>query len=768
MASVNMDFSSQISSGINKAFTGPAKEILGKKQNDTAENFKQEQQIEAVKKNSALLSKFFDKTNEGTRGGGAAGSQVEEDLNELKSGRFAGIFLRAKDTIKSLKDTGTEIFGKKEELQKAAGLKQPSSELLPSLGESGSSVSAGLGSSDIPGVAPVGKPQERERFAGLKAIQEETANKLAASKSETMDYFNKTLFGDGEEKLAQVRGRTGTADTPFGMSGKSGTQQMKFAGRTVFEKAEFKKVEISKTAQAGMFGAAAGKGFGSGSGGQAAQPAEGAADSAGKFGLFVGGVAAAGLKLMSSLAGMYQQAMESQDRTLDSMGYVGSGGALTSNAEMAQIGLSRAKILGGEGRDQLSNQLGVRFGLRQGIGGSEGAEIFAKMNKYGGFKENAESFKEILAQGIKGGFEGQRQSEMFQKIAGMNEESARAGYGKGNSLDTAAVIAAISAKGIGADNSLTMTENINKKFQEEGGLFNSIVLSQKLQEYQNQGMSSSEAFLKAMSYAQDPSNMRENMSMVSSALKETGMGDADIGVILQKQQVATAKQLSDVNDKTGSYNILDMSAQDFKASTKDYQKATAESSKTMKVGQSYRATKNAIDNLVVGSAVAQTAYMTQLKITTGMIDFLGNADKGISGYLNGNSEAWNKGKDGWEGAKNVLEYNKDLIVDKLKKDNYADLGRQSEMKNKGFMDRLGGAFKASIGLGDKDKYAAMGILEENKGKPMSEETGQLLATYLKDMADAQKVTVEIAAKQVGLSNEQLKAISKKAKSPFGK
>lgn len=664
---------------------------------------------------------FLDKTKEGFARGGQSGTMIENDLNELKSGRFAGIFERSFNTVKSIKDTYSEIFGEKSKQAKEISkqfedIKEPKN---PFKDEN----SSGSGGSS-PGLPSIGGT------GGNGQIQELTSKELKTDKS-------------------------------------------------IFEKAEFKNVKIPEGFPGFPKG---GKGPGGGSG--SANPADAASDSSNKFGLVIGGIAAASLKLMSSLAGMYQNAMQGQDSTLDSMGYVGSGGALTTNAEMAQIGLRRAKIMGGEGRDQLNNKLGVQFGLRQGIGGTEGAETFAKLSKFTSFKEDREEFKRILAMGIKGGFEGLRQSEMFSRIASMSEQSYLSGYGKSNVFDTSSIVAALSKKGIGSDNALSMTENLQKKFQEDGSTFQNMVISQKIQEFKNDGLSDSDAYLRAKAFAQDSGNLRGNVQMVSEMMKKSGLSDSQIGVFLEQQGIATAKQLVDVKDKVdpitgqsvgevkGSYNILETSASDFRVGSGDYLKATEEFKKTVRVGQSYRATANKIDNLVVSSAVAQTAYMAQLKITSGIIEGLSAGDQGIRGLFGGEKryddarsqnrqneiERLKKSGKTEEQAKELIQKRSNAFFDPKKIDSYARIGLQIQNNKDGFLKSFvnGATFDSN-----KNQYAAIGMLDNaKKSGGMTEETGRLLVKVLEKLNEKQIEQIAIMSDSKTYSKEQLMEIKK--------
>ena len=723
---------------------------------------------------------FVDKSKEGYYGGGSqAGTQVEQDLNELKSGRFAGVFERAFNSVKSMKDTYQEIFGQKKEQAQAISkqfqdIQEPKvpEELTKDIPKIPQILPPSFPSSGMEReINPIsgGEEQPRERFAMLKAINEETRNKIKSSRAETENYFQDKLFGEGETALATVRSG-GSILNPSSNTGIASSAKLSLnVDKAEFDKAEFKKTEMKQGGIPGMGGI--------GGGGQRENASGSMAEGAGKFGLVVGGIAAAGLKLMSSLAGMYQQAMQQQDSTLDAMGYVGSGGALTSNAEMAQIGLRRAKLLGGEGKDQLGNKLGVQFGLRQGIGGTEGAETFAKLNKFASFKEDKESFKQILAQGIKGGFEGLRQSEMFSRIASMSESSYLSGYGKSNALDTAGIIAELSKKGIGSDNALSMTENLQKQFQESGSTFQNMVISAKLAELDqtNPEMDDAEKYMRAKASAEDAGNLKQNIGLVSNFLKtSTGASDSEIGVMLNQMGVATAKQLVDskdtkrkkidpktgkeIGEQDGAFNVLDMAGEDFRASASDYKKATAEFSKTVKVGQSYRATANAIDNLVVGSAVAQTAYMTQLKITSGMIDFLGEGDKRVSSAASQIMQG--DIKNGLGTLVGGEQIGSKEYQDKLKK----------TANEQGSIEAIKSYYKDLFGIGKPDqnnfKSKAESIVKEssqlNQGK-LDDKSLDKLAGLLKDLNENQALQVELSAKQLGINEAQLKEAKQKAK-----
>ncbi|EMO29408.1 hypothetical protein LEP1GSC170_1190 [Leptospira interrogans serovar Bataviae str. HAI135] len=184
----------------------------------------------------------------------------------------------------------------------------------------------------------------------------------------------------------------------------------------------------------------------------------------------VGAVVGAAASIISSMAGMYQQTMQSQDSTLDVYGgYVGGGGRLVRNAELAQIGVSRSRILGGDAIADISkNKLGIQFGLSQGIGGTQGSELFAKLNKYGEFGEKNSELKRILSDAIRSGFSGLRQSEFLTHITSASESAYNSGMGTQSAADISRTFSNIVGLGIRDNRASSVYQNLNDNVSKSG------------------------------------------------------------------------------------------------------------------------------------------------------------------------------------------------------------------------------------------------------------------------------------------------------------
>ncbi|MBM9499745.1 hypothetical protein JWG44_05705 [Leptospira sp. 201903071] len=303
----------------------------------------------------------------------------------------------------------------------------------------------------------------------------------------------------------------------------------------------------------------------------------------------VGAVAGAAISVISSMAGMYQQTMQSQDSTLDAMGYVGGGGSLIKNAEFAQVGMSRARIIGGEGTDQLKDGKatnGIKFGLSQGIGGTQGSELFAKLNKYGSFKETSSELKKIMSDAIRSGFSGMRQSEFLSNISSASENAYNTGMGLQSAEDISRTFSNIKSSGIRDNRVNSVYQNLNDNVSKKGNFMNSILLS----EYTGSGKSP----LEAMSMAERGISDKQNANTLKNFMSSLGLDPETQGLLQNQLGITTATEsYSMAKDKK---NIFDLGA-DSKISNAGN---AAENRVSNIGGQRYREQANKLDDIIAG------------------------------------------------------------------------------------------------------------------------------------------------------------------------
>lgn len=249
------------------------------------------------------------------------------------------------------------------------------------------------------------------------------------------------------------------------------------------------------------------------------------------FGAIIGAV--------STMAGMHQQVMQAQEGTYGAYGSVASGGGgLVRNPELAQLSITRAKVLGGEARDQnfensSSSELGARFGVTQGIGGTAGAEMFAKMEKFGGFNGDQNSLKKIMADGIRSGFGGLRQAEFMQQVSGISENAYNSGMGTQSADQVAGTFSNLRGAGI-RDNRLgSVYGAMNDNMTKEGGQMNSMLVAHHMQ--QNGG-----DYLAAMASAEEGMGSSGNTSAINQMTQ--GMDPKTKAIWLKKQGIITATE----------------------------------------------------------------------------------------------------------------------------------------------------------------------------------------------------------------------------------
>ncbi|WCL51524.1 hypothetical protein [Leptospira sp. GIMC2001] len=475
--------------------------------------------------------------------GAHAGSQVDKDMSELKSGRFSGIFEGKAESLKKFKDLYKKVFSKNKKS-----------------GEDPENPGAGLGG-----------------LLGGKELKELKVRELRVEK----------LLGNG----------------PLGVPGSPGDKpSLPDAGGESASKLQI-------------------------------------------LGVSVGALTGLALKLGSSLAGMYQGVMQGQDRTLDATGgYMGGGGNLVSNAELASIAVARAQLLGGSARDQSPIRsitdtyswrdkdgaynenkntryvetpaaLGLRFGQSQGIGASAGSELFAKLEKYGGFGGDKNELKKIFADGVAAGFGGLKMQQFVREIANVSENAYKSGLGIQSGSSVANAFSALSSMGVRDERVGSVYNSVNSKFSEQGNLLNSVAMIGALEN----GGSILDGYVEGEKGLSSSQNRSTAKSLFSS------LGPEMEALLGYKQGWHTATEGKSIS-KSGK-SIFDLSV------PTDLSKGQETLTAMGRSGQDYRGKDNALNEMIAFSAVAKEAYNAQLKITEAMIKTFKVVDEFSSGML---------------------------------------------------------------------------------------------------------------------------------------
>ncbi|PJZ51642.1 hypothetical protein CH380_19185 [Leptospira adleri] len=343
-----------------------------------------------------------------------------------------------------------------------------------------------------------------------------------------------------------------------------------------------------------------------------------------------GAVVGAATSLISSMAGMHQQSLQSQDSSLDAMGgYVGGGGGLIKNAEYAQIGIARARILGGEGRDHISsnvvsdkNKLAIQYGLTQGIGGSQGSELFAKMNKYGGFRESSTELKKIMSDGIRSGFSGLRQSEFLSNISSVSENAYNSGMGLQSAEDISRTFSNIASSGIRDNRVNSVYQNLNDNVSKKGNFMNSVLLS----EYTASGKSP----LEAMSMAERGISDKQNANTLNGFMSSLGLEPETLGLLQNQLGITTATESYSMA-KSGK-NLFDLG----KSTNISNEGEQAVEKVSSSEGQVFRSHANALDSMAATSEMFIKASQIQERVFDTIINTIGKMDsvvKKLEGYF---------------------------------------------------------------------------------------------------------------------------------------
>ncbi|UMQ60477.1 hypothetical protein [Leptospira interrogans] len=505
---------------------------------------------------------------EGYQTGDNTGTGIESDINELRSGRFSGIISRKVDSMKRFKEAFKDFHNNRN--------KKIKDDFFPKMPE-------GLGPGDVGG----------GRYDKL-IVREAKIDKI----------------------VGPLGGKPGDGGKPKFLP-PSGFPEDGIPKPAASPQTENKSSMLSKV---------------------------GAAIAPAAFG--VGAVLGAAVSVISSMAGMHQQAMQSQDSTLDVYdrlhidedekgnitkrrhGYIGGGGALVKNAEFAQIGVSRARILDGDAQkaiDDISkNKLGIQFGLSQGIGGAQGSELFAKLNKYGSFDEKDSELKKILSDAIRSGFSGLRQSEFFTNIASASESAYNSGMGTQSAADITRTFSNIVGLGIRENRANSVYQNLNDNVSKNGNFFNSVLVSEH--------MASGKSALEAKSLAEKGISDKDNVKTIRDFMSSLGLSDDTKGLLLNQLGITTATESFDMKKNSKISNFFDL---DNETST-DERGINAGGKISDVQGQDYRGRANELDEMAANTKMFIQANEAQKRIFITIINsikFMDEKVKELEGYF---------------------------------------------------------------------------------------------------------------------------------------
>lgn len=238
----------------------------------------------------------------------------------------------------------------------------------------------------------------------------------------------------GNKKKSDKEGGQGNGSN----SSQQGKGALSAGQKSEFKESIFKNVKVEKVdlkSAKGMGGFSFNSGGGKGGGGISSNAGGGGskagnlAGDSGKslpimgIGLIIAGAVA---KAASSFGEAHISAMMSQAGSYGATGaYVGGGGGLFDNADVAQANVARAKV-SGESIYGKGNQIGyseMQFAASQGRGVSEIAETMAKLRK-----ESSQGLNFYRGAANQAGFQNLRQSEFLTKMGSISESQRSQGY----------------------------------------------------------------------------------------------------------------------------------------------------------------------------------------------------------------------------------------------------------------------------------------------------------------------------------------------------
>ena len=356
---------------------------------------------------------------------------------------------------------------------------------------------------------------------------------------------------------------------------------------------------------------------------------------------FVGALAAVAgmaLKIGSSLSGMYQNAMQSQESTLFAFGegYVGGGGGVMRNSEFAQAQLARARLSeSGTDRGNLSaeSSFDVKFGLQQGIGGMAGVDLIGRLKKYGAGQDpgSEASIKRIMSAGAANGMDGFRQAEFMRRMVEMGERNVQSGFGNIDIGEQAEMVAGVrkrlgGGRGSG-DRAFRFVEQAGQSFAQSGSNMQNLVIANTL--------AKGGSYMEGVANAEKGAT-KENLAAVSKMLNLEGMDSNLRSLYEHKALGATGTEAYNARDTGGIFAGL-IGERNQTAGEDAYSRVTD-------IGdQSYIRTANQIDQAITKKdgekdGIGQKANSAQVAFTNKMTELYGKLEKGINTTIDGFEE----------------------------------------------------------------------------------------------------------------------------------
>lgn len=335
----------------------------------------------------------------------------------------------------------------------------------------------------------------------------------------------------------------------------------------------------------------------------------------------VGAAFGAVIGAVSTIAGMHQQAMQSQEGTLGAFGgYAGGGGGIVRNSEVGQLAIARSRILGGSAAgqdfDTEGSRLGAQFGVTQGIGGTAGAEMFAKLSKYGGFREDEASLRKIMSDGIRSGFGGLRQAEFMQQVTGISENAYNSGMGIQSAESVAGVLSNLRGAGIRDNRVGSVYGAMNDNMTKDGGQMNSMLVAHHMQ--QNGG-----DYLAAMASAEEGMGRAGNIEAIDRMTQ--GMDPKTKAIWMKKQGIMTATEGKAIAESGKTISDLAVKTNDRNDTASDYGASAASHVRNFS-GQDHIRHANELDQMAALDSAFKDAYKAQNMIFDLMIELAKKAN----------------------------------------------------------------------------------------------------------------------------------------------
>ncbi|MCG6170224.1 hypothetical protein [Leptospira sanjuanensis] len=342
------------------------------------------------------------------------------------------------------------------------------------------------------------KIESASKYAGTKyGSGSGYANKLGADGSDLDETGSGGFFNTLEKKysaakdlIAKKKKKKGEdLDEEEGKGSFSPLGNLNTQKPVSVQKAEF-KIQHANFDKGGLGGNGTGGGGGSGGGDNSGGNVRGSGFSAMGMAIPVAGalfaIAGGVLKTISAIGEQYHASMQSQATTIGATGgYVGGGGGLFSNSELAQANVIRGRVTGADifGKGNAIDSETMKFAASQGKGISEVVKELETIRK-----DSKNADLGFLRGGAKAsGFSNLRQGEYITKLANIAENLRAKGY-SGDISDYSKFSAGISrsdGKYMDGSRRLGLAEELSNQGRSGafgGGIFGSLSMAHALNE----------------------------------------------------------------------------------------------------------------------------------------------------------------------------------------------------------------------------------------------------------------------------------------------